>query len=698
MNLRPAVLPLALLCAVSSLPALAQTPRGLQPRDLVALDRYSAPTLSSNGRVLVFAKRTVDLAANKSSTALWIENLVARDAAPPKRLTPEGWNVNTPVFSADGKTVYFLSAKSGSQQLYAIPSAGGEPKQLTDLPVDVGGYKLSPDGKRVALALEAFVDCKSDLACTKKRLDDTGARKSSGVLYDKIFVRHWDTWADGRLNRVFAATLPQGKEKPVKTATLIGADVIGDVPSKPFGDTGEFAWSPDGNAFVLSARKADRTEPTSTNFDLYLVAADGSGSARNLTAANKAWDTGPVFSADGKTLYYRAMKRPGFEADRFALMAMDLATGSTRDLAPKWDASADGITLSADGKSIYTTAQELGRHPLFSVSIDSGEVTSIFKDGTVGAFELAGDTLAIAANSMKTGDVIHVTSADGKAPLRAITPSAEKMLPDVRFGEYEQFRFPGWNNETVHGYVLKPWNYEEGKTYPVAFLIHGGPQGSFGDGWSYRWNPQTYAGQGYAVVMIDFHGSTGYGQKFTDSISGHWGDRPLEDLQKGWAAAQKKYAFLDGDRACALGASYGGYMINWLAGNWFDKKGNAPFKCLLNHNGVFDTRSMGLVTEELWFSEWEFGGPLHEKPEGYERFNPARHINKWKTPMMVVAGQNDFRVPIDQSLSTFTALQRRGIESQLLYFPDENHWVLKPQNSLQWHDTVHAWMKKYIGP
>lgn len=679
------------------MPAVAEAARGLEPRDLVTLDRHSAPTLSPNGRVLVFAKRTVDFAANKSSTALWIENLVARDAAPPKRLTPEGWNVNSPVFSADGKTVYFLSAKSGSQQLYAIPAGGGEPKQLTDLAVDVGGYKLSPDGKRVALALEAFVDCKSDLACTKKRLDDTAARKSSGVLYDKIFVRHWDTWADGRLNRVFVATLPQGKEKPLKTATLIGADVIGDVPSKPFGDTTEFSWSPDGGSFVLSVRKSDRAEPASTNFDLYLVAADGSGSARNLTEANKAWDTGPVFSADGKTLYYRAMKRPGFEADRFALMTMDLASGKTRELAPKWDASADGITLSADGKSIYTTAQDLGLHPLFSVSIDTGEVTSIFRDGSVGAFELAGETLAIAANSMKSGDVIYTTSADGKAPLRAITPSAEKMLPDVRFGEYEQFRFPGWNNETVHGYVVKPWNYEEGKQYPVAFLIHGGPQGSFGDGWSYRWNPQTYAGQGYAVVMIDFHGSTGYGQKFTDSISGHWGDRPLEDLQKGWAAAQKKYAFLDGNRTCALGASYGGYMINWIAGNWFDKKGNAPFKCLVNHNGVFDTRSMGMVTEELWFSEWEFGGPLHEKPEGYERFNPARHINKWKTPMMVVAGQNDFRVPIDQSLSTFTALQRRGIESQLLYFPNENHWVLKPQNSLQWHDTVHGWLKKHIG-
>ena len=679
------------------MPAVAEAARGLEARDLVTLDRYSSPTLSPNGRVLVFAKRSVDFAANKSATALWIENLVARDAAPPKRLTPEGWNVNSPAFSPDGSTVYFLSAKSGSQQLYAMPAAGGTPKLLTELPVDVGGYKLSPDGRRVALALEAFADCSSDLACTRKRLDDTAARKSSGVLYDKLFVRHWDTWADGRLNRVFAATLPQGKEKPLKTATLIGADVIGDVPSKPFGDTSEFAWSPDGLSFVLSARKSDRTEPTSTNFDLYLVAADGSGSARNLTAANKAWDTGPAFSADGKTLYYRAMKRPGFEADRFALMAMDLATGSSREIAPKWDASPDGITLSADGKSIYTTAQELGRHPLFAVSIDSGEVTSIFKDGSVGAFELAGDTLAVAANSMKTGDVIHITTADGKAPLRAITPSAENMLPDVRFGEYEQFRFPGWNNETVHAYVLKPWNYEEGKQYPVAFLIHGGPQGSFGDGWSYRWNPQTYAGQGYAVVMIDFHGSTGYGQTFTDSITGHWGDRPLEDLQKGWAAAQKKYAFLDGDRACALGASYGGYMINWLAGNWFDKKGNAPFKCLVNHNGVFDTRSMGLVTEELWFTEWEFGGPLHEKPEGYERFNPARHIQKWKTPMMVVSGQNDFRVPIDQSLSTFTALQRRGIDSQLLYFPDENHWVLKPQNSLQWHDAVHGWLKKHLG-
>jgi dipeptidyl aminopeptidase/acylaminoacyl peptidase len=687
---------LGLALALLLLPMADAGARGLEARDLATLDRHGAPTLSGDGRFLVLTKRVVDFAANKSSTSLWIEDLNARDAAPPKRLTPEGWNVNSPAFSPDGKTVYFLSAKSGSQQLYAIPVSGGAPKQLTELPLDVGAYKLSPDGMRAALGMETFVDCKSDLTCTKKKLDDTAARKSSGVLYDKIFVRHWDTWADGRLNRLFVAKLPQGKEKPAKAATLIGADVIGDVPSKPFGDTSEFAWSPDGASLVLSARVSDRNEPASTNFDLYLVSADGSGGARNLTASNKAWDTGPVFSADGKTLYYRAMKRPGFEADRFALMAMDVAGGASREIAPRWDASADGIALSADGRKIYTTAQSMGQHPLFAVSIDSGVATQVVADGSVSSIDLVGDRLAFSRNTLKSGDQLFVADASG-ANVRAITPSAGEMLKDVSFGDFEQFDFKGWNNETVYAYVVKPWNYEAGKKYPVAFLIHGGPQGSFGNGWSHRWNPQTYAGQGYAVVMVDFHGSTGYGQTFTDSISGHWGDRPLEDLQKGWSAALKKYDFLDGGRACALGASYGGYMVNWIAGNWFDKKGNSPWKCLVNHNGVFDTRSMGLVTEELWFSEWEFGGTVHDKPEGYERFNPARHIQKWKVPMLVVAGQNDFRVPIDQSLSTFTALQRKGIESKLLYFPDENHWVLKPQNSVLWHDTVNAWLQQHIG-
>ncbi|MES2858787.1 MAG: S9 family peptidase [Pseudomonadota bacterium] len=690
MTFRHALLPLALAFA---LPSIAEASRGFTVQDMAYLDRHSSPTLSPDGRVLVFAKRVVDKSSNKAGTSLWMRNLATRDMRPPQQLTPAGWNVNSPAFSADGKTVYFMSAKSGSMQLYAMPQAGGEPKRLTDLPLDVDGYKLSPDGSQVALALAVFPECKADLACTKARLDEVGARKASGVVFDRMFVRHWDTWNDGRLNRVFAARLGGGGM--LTSATLLSGDINGDIPSKPFGDLSDFAWSADGKQVAMSVRANDRAEPWSTNFDIWLVDADGSG-ARNLTASNPAWDAGPVFSADGKTLYYRAMKRPGFEADRFALMALDLASGTTREIAPKWDRSADGITLSADGKRIFTTAQDTGQHPLFAVEIANGGVTRLVGDGSISAFDVAGPTLAFARNTMKSGDQLF-TGGLGGAPVRAITPSAGDMLKDVTWGEYEQFSFRGWSGDTVHGYVVKPWNYQPGKKYPVAFLIHGGPQGSFGDGWSYRWNPQTYAGQGYAVVMIDFHGSTGYGQKFTDAISQHWGDRPLEDLQKGWAAAQQKYAFLDGDKACALGASYGGYMTNWLAGNWFERDGSAPFKCLVTHNGVFDTRSMALVTEELWFTEWEFGGTVWDKPEAYERFNPARHVQKWKTPTLIVAGQNDFRVPIDQSLSAFTALQRRGVESKLLYFPDENHWVLKPQNSVLWHDTVNAWLKQHIG-
>ena len=686
------ILPLALAATFGAVYAApSEAARGFDVRDLQKLDRVSSPVLSPDGSTVVFAKRIVDADVVKASSSLWVRNLLTRDMAPPKRLTPEGWNVNSPSFSPDGKTVYFLSAKSGTQQLYAMPLVGGAPRQLTAFALDVASYKVSPDGTRVLFSTDTFADCKADFACTKKRLDDTAAKKSSGVVYDGLFVRHWDTWADGRRSRLFVAALPEGKAKPVSSATSLTDRLDGDAPSKPFGGADEYTWSPDGASVVAAIRVAGKGEAWSTNFDLYRLAADGSSAPVNLTASNPAWDTGPVFSADGKTLFYRAMKRPGFEADRFGLMAMDLATKQVREIAPSWDRSADGIVVSKDGATIYTTAQDVGQHPLFAVDVASGTAKPVVAEGSISAFDIAGDTLAFTRNTLKTGDQLFTSTLAG-APLRAITPSAQDMLKDVSFGDFEQFTFAGWNNETVHGYVVKPHDYVEGQKYPVAFLIHGGPQGSFGNGWSYRWNPQTYAGQGYAVVMIDFHGSTGYGQAFTDAISQHWGDRPLEDLQKGWAAAQQKYAFLDGGKACALGASYGGYMINWIAGNW-----NEPWKCLVNHDGVFDTRSMGYVTEELWFTEWENGGTPFDKPENYEKFNPVNHVAKWRVPMLVVQGEKDYRVPVDQGLSTFTALQRKGIESKLLYFPDENHWVLKPQNSILWHDTVNAWLKQHIG-
>ena len=694
MNLRQAVLPVLIALVLPAMSPLADAAtRGLQPKDLATLDRWSSPVLSPDGRLLVVAKREVDFDGNKAATSLWLENLVARDAAPPVRLTPEGWNVNSPVFSPDGGVVYFLSGKSGSSQLYSIPVDGGTPRQLTDFPVDVGGFQVSPDGQRIAFNAEAFIDCGSDLACTGKRLKAEADSPATGVVYDRMFVRHWDAWNDGRLNRVFVATLP-GDGAAVSTATAIASDVVADIPSRPFGDSSEYTWAPDGQSLVLSARTADRTEPWSTNFDLYRVSADGSGAAENLTAGNPAWDTGAVFG-DANTLYYRAMKRPGFEADRFGLMAMDLATGERREIAPGWDRSAGSVVVSEDGETLYVTAQDTGEHPLFAVHVDSGGVTEIIGDGSIGSVSLAGGTLAFTRATLASGAQVFVGGING-APERAITPSAADMLPEVGFGAFEQFTFNGWNNETVHGYVVKPWNYEEGRKYPVAFLIHGGPQGSFGNGWSYRWNPQTYAGQGYAVVMIDFHGSTGYGQAFTDAISQHWGDRPLEDLQKGWKAALRKYQFLDGGNACALGASYGGYMVNWIAGNWHTPASGA-WKCLVNHDGVFDTRMMGFVTEELWFTEWENGGTPWTVPQNYEQFNPSRHVDKWRVPMLVVHGEQDFRIPVSQGLAAFTALQRQGIESKFLYFPDENHWVLKPHNSVLWHETVNDWLQQHLG-
>jgi dipeptidyl aminopeptidase/acylaminoacyl peptidase len=683
-----ALRPLFFAFALAAAPA-AHAARPLDVRDLANFERVSSPVLSPDGRKLVFAVRQTDFAANKGKTSLWIEDLYARDAAPPVRFTAEGMNVNSPAFSPDGATVYFLSAKSGSMQLWSQPVAGGAAVQLTNAPLDVAAFQPSPDGKSMALAFEVYDGC-ADLACTKAKLDAAEADKASGQIYDQLFIRHWDTWADGRRNQLYVA--PLGSDgKITGEPRLVSRGIDGDVISKPFGDASEFAWAPDSQSLVFGARIAGRSEPWSTNFDLFLVPADASAAPRNLTQDNLAWDAGPAFSPDGKTLYYRAMKRPGFEADRFGFMAMDLATGNKREIAPEWDRSADTTVLSPDGKRLYTQAMDLGQHPLFVVDIDSGDVARIVGDGTIDAFAVAGNTLAFARASLKSPARLFAAGLDGSAP-RAISVNNDDTLAQIAFGDFEQFEFAGWNGDTVHGYVVKPWNYKPGKKYPVAFLIHGGPQGSFGNAWSYRWNPQTYAGQGYAVVMIDFHGSTGYGQAFTDAIREHWGDRPLEDLQKGWAAALGKYAFLDGDRACALGASYGGYMINWIAGNW-----PQPWKCLVDHDGIFDARMMAYSTEELWFSEWENGGTPWDHAPSLERFNPVNHVADWRVPMLVVQGGLDYRIPAEQGIATFTALQRRGIESRLLFFPDENHWVLKPQNSVLWHDTVNAWLKAHIG-
>ena len=475
----------------------------------------------------------------------------------------------------------------------------------------------------------------------------------------------------------------------VATSYLLPTSAPMDVPSKPFGDDSEYNWSPDGTTVYFNVRIAGKTEAWSTNFDIYSVPADGSAAPKNLTAANFAWDGYPLPSADGKTLYYLAMKRPGFEADRFDIKAMDLATGAVRSVAPDWDHSASALTESADGKTLYTVTDEEGQHPLFGIDVASGKVTRLLLEGAVDGVAIGKDSIVVGVQSLQhPTDLWAMKSNGGK--LHQLTHVNADKLAGVSMGASEFFTFKGYNDEQVQGYVVKPDNFKPGVKYPVAFIIHGGPQGAMTNSWSYRWNPQTYAGQGFAVVTVNFHGSTGYGQAFTDSISNDWGGKPLVDLKKGWTAALAKYSWLDADRACALGASYGGYMINWIAGNW-----NEPWKCLVNHDGVFDTRSMGLATEELWFSEWENGGTVYDQPDAYEKFNPRNHVQDWRVPMLVVQGEKDFRIPVEQGISAFTALQRRGIPSELLVFPDENHWVLKPQNSVLWHNTVNAWLKRW---
>jgi dipeptidyl aminopeptidase/acylaminoacyl peptidase len=536
------------------------------------------------------------------------------------------------------------------------------------------------------VTLDALPEC-ADPKCSADRLAERGKAKASGRVYDELFVRHWDTWKDGTRSSLYTA--PLGADLTAGTPVNVSGSIRANVPSKPFGGDEEYAFSPDGSRLVFSARIADRGEAWSTNFDLYEVPADGATAPRNLTADNPAWDTQPVFLANGD-LAWLAMQRPGFEADRFHVVLREARSGRVRPLTLDWDRSVGRLSASHDGRQLLAAADDVGQHALFSIDPATGRPTRIVGEGQVAEFSPAPGGAVVAWATLAAPADLFVATREA-APLRRLTRVNADLLGERALGEFEQFSFPGWNDEKVHGYVVKPHGYVAGRKYPIAFLVHGGPQVSFGNQWSWRWNAQAFAGRGYAVVLIDFHGSPGYGQKFTDSISEDWGGKPLVDLQKGLDAALARYDWLDGGRACSLGASYGGFMQNWIAGQWPDR-----FRCIVNHAGIFDTRSMYYTTEELWFTEWENGGPYYKTPDIHEKFNPSAHVTKWRTPMLVTHGALDYRVPYSQGLATFTALQRQGVESRLLFFPDENHWVLKPANAVQWHEAVFDWLDRYL--
>ena len=680
---------LAALAGIAGVTASAAAQESLRPftvEDLVRLNRLSDPQVSPDGRYVAYVLRETDMDANKGRSYLWLLSLAQKDARP-LLLTTDPASDRSPRWAPDGRTLYFLSTRGGSSQVWRIRIDGGEATKVTNYPLDVGTLKVSPRGDLLAMSMEVLPEC-TDLRCTKDTLEARAKDKATGKIYDRLFIRHWDTWSDGTRAHLFASRLgPDGTatSTPVDLSKTLDADV----PSKPFGGDEDFDFSPDGTSLVFSARIAGRTEPLSTNFDLFEVPVDGSATPRNLTANNPAWDAQPVFLKNGD-LAWLAMDRPGFEADRFHVMLKDARTGTVRPLTQAWDRSVSRLGAMPDGHTLLATTDDVGQKALYTIDVKTGKPHKIVETGEVAEYSVTKDQVVYALASLGAPEDLYLVPVSGGAA-RQLTHVNQAVLGNRRMSEFEQFSFKGWNDETVYGYVVKPYGFEPGKRFPVAFVVHGGPQSSLQNAWSYRWNAQAFAGGGYAVVMIDFHGSPGYGQAFTDSISRDWGGKPLVDLRKGLAAALEKYNWLDGERTCALGASYGGFMMNWIEGNWPDR-----FRCIVNHDGVFDQRMMYYATEELWFMEWENGGTQYEHPQGYEKFNPVDFVSKWQTPMLIIHSEQDFRIPYPQGIAAFTALQRRNVESKLLVFPDENHWVLKPANSVQWYHTVMGWLDEHL--
>ena len=674
--------PTLLLAAAAAV--LAASPLAARPMtatDMHMMHRLGAPEVSPDGRWAVFTISDTDLDKNKRNNTLYLLDLTKAGAAPQPIRGAE--KAHDGAFTGDG-ALWFLMNAGGRDQLFRMP-VGGAPRQVSDFTVDVGGFRVSANGATVVVWADR-PDC-PDLACATAQFPAKPA--GSGRTYDQLFVRHWDTWAEpGTRSRLYAF--------PVQAGRLTGGGIRltsgleGDTPSKPFGGAEEIALSADGRTVYYALREAGRTEELSTNLDIFEAPTDGTAAPRNLTDANDATDNLPTVSPDGRTLAYFAMARPTYEADRQVLMLRDLASGQTRALTQGWDRSVGSIEWAKDGKSLLVTAEDTLEQPVFRVDAASGRVTRLTRDGHFGnVHALRGGGAIATMNSVMAPDDLY--RIDSRGRVTQLTNVNREMLAQLDPVIFDKFSFAGANNDTVWGWTLRPARVTS--RLPMILLVHGGPQGTFSNSWSYRWNPRVFTGPGYAAVSVDFHGSTGYGQAFTDAINKNWGGWPLEDLQKGLAYAVAHDPQLDGDRACAAGGSYGGYMMNWIEGRWPDR-----FRCIVQHDGVFDARAMAYETEELWFDEWEHGGhPYYEAPAEYERWNPVNYVQNWKTPQLVITSENDFRIPYTQGIAAFTALQRREIPSRLLVFPDENHWVLKPKNSIQWYDEVFGWFGRWLG-
>jgi len=646
--------------------------------DMLAMQRISELAPSPDGTRVAFTLRTTDMGANRGRTDLW--QLLADGAL--RQLTTSEAADSSARWSPDGRSIYYLSSHGGSSQVWQVPAEGGEPRQVTHLPLDVNAFQPFPDGRRLALAIDVHSHLDT-LEATAARDAELAANPVQARIYDELLFRHWDSWEDGKRSHVFVWAADG--EAPIDL--MRGWDA--DCPTHPFGGAEDIAVAPDGRTVVFAAKHVGREAAWSTDVDLWAAPADGSAPPRCLTEANQGFDGLPTFSPDGATLAFVSMPRAGYEADRQQVMLMDWAAGSARPLAADWDRSASSLAWSSDGRQLIVSADDVGQHNLFALDVAGGPVQPLTRDGyNDGAAPVAGGIYYLRDDLAHPAEIHFLRHGAPAGEQR--THINDARLAEARLGDYEQFSFVGAHEETVHGWLVKPVDFDAARSYPVVLLVHGGPQGSMGNHFHYRWNAQAFAGAGIATLMIDFHGSTGYGQAFCDSIRGDWGGAPYEDLMAGLDHALATWPFLDGERAGAAGGSYGGYMINWIQGH------TTRFKALVAHSGNLDERMAYFDTEELWFPEWDHRGLPWEEPEHYARHNPIEFVSRWQTPELVIHGSKDFRVVETQGLSVFTALQRRGVPSRLLFFPDENHWILKPLNSQLWYDTVLDWFATYL--
>jgi dipeptidyl aminopeptidase/acylaminoacyl peptidase len=645
---------------------------------LMELKRIGDPQISPDGKWVTLTVQSVDVAANKKPQQIWI---VPIEGGSPRQITHDGEANQRARWSPDSKRIAYISDRGGSSQIWLMDADGGNPKQVTNLSTEADGVLYSPDGKNLLFTSEVYPECGADDACNKKILDAEKDSKVRARIYTELLYRHWAKWQTKRRSHLLVFPVSGGAAKDLTPGTR-------DVPPFSLGGPDDYDISPDGSE-VCYSMNADPVPAISTNADLYVVATAG-GPSRKITFTPGA-DSSPRYSPDGKYLAWRAQIKAGYESDRWRLEVLERATGRITVLTDNVDRWVNSFTWSPDSASLFFTTNDRGRQAIQLMYVTGGSVrVAASGDSELDDMQLTrdGKTMVYTQQTGVSPVEIYRGSSSGGAPV-ALTHLNDATLSGYQFSPLEEFWVNSADGARVHSFIVKPYGFREGQKYPVVFLIHGGPQGFWGHAWTYRWNSQIFAAAGYVVVMPNPRGSTGYGQKFVDEINNDWGGRAYDDIMAVADHVAANVPYADSTKATAAGASYGGYMINWILGH------TQRFKALVSHDGVYDMPSEFGATEELWFPIWEMGGTPWDKPEEYARWSPSHYVKDFHTPTLVVHGEQDFRVPYTQGLQLFTALQMQKVPSKLLIFPDEGHWVLKPQNSILWYKTVLDWLDSW---